>query len=81
MDNLVDDELAHIEAILGTWLPEIETNPVLTSNYWRERIFLLMGLNHLSPSQLQRAHAVLAILDRFDQTCAFAQAGNDSRFV
>jgi hypothetical protein len=67
----IDEELDHIEAVLRTWLPELEINPVLGSAYWRQRVCSLMRESHLSPKQLQRADSLLITLERFDAHCAF----------
>jgi hypothetical protein len=74
MESFIDDELTHFEMVMRTWLCEIETNPVTSPIYWRNRIFALMRSNHLSPQQLRRVHALLAIIARFDEHCAFTAA-------
>ncbi len=73
MHVLVDEELAHIEAIIQHSLSEIETNPFLTSPYWRRRLTDLLVRIERSPSQLRRADALIVALDRFDEQCAFSE--------
>jgi hypothetical protein len=73
MHALVDEELAHIEAIIQHSLSEIETNPFLTSPYWRRRLADLLVCIERSPSQLRRADALIVALDRFDEQCAFSE--------
>jgi hypothetical protein len=73
MHALVDEELAHIEAIIQHSLSEIEINPFLTSPYWRRRVADLLDCIERSPSQLRRADALIVALDRFDEQCAFSE--------
>jgi hypothetical protein len=72
MHALIDDELAHIEAIIQHSLSEIEINPFLTSHYWRRRLAELLDCIERSPSQLRRADALIVVLDQFDEQCAFS---------
>jgi len=69
----VDEELAHIEAIIQHSLSEIEINPFLTSPYWRRRLADLLDCIERAPSQLRRADALIVALDRFDEQCAFSE--------
>jgi hypothetical protein len=73
MHALVDEELAHIEAIIQHSLSEIEINPFLTSPYWRRRLAGLLDCIERSPSQLRRADALIVALDQFDEQCAFSE--------
>jgi hypothetical protein len=73
MHVLVDEELAHIEAIIQHSLSEIETNPFLSLPYWRRRLTDLLVRIERSPSQLRRADALIVALDRFDEQCAFSE--------
>jgi hypothetical protein len=71
MVSEINEELDHIEAVFRSWLPEIETNPVLGPPYWRQRIYSLMRANHLTAKQLQRADSLLVALERFNAHRAF----------
>jgi hypothetical protein len=71
VDIGIDENPDQIEAVLRTWLPEIEINPFLGSAYWRQRVCSLMRENHLSPRWPQRADSLLMTLERFDAYCAF----------
>jgi len=73
MHALINQELAHIEAIIQHSLSEIELNPFLTSSYWRKRLFDILDCIERSPSLLRRADALIVTLDQFDEQCAFSE--------
>jgi len=67
MDSLIDRDIAHIRAAIFYSLDD-QSNPILTSSYWRQRIGTLMRQHHLSKAQLIQADAILAIVDQFELT-------------
>jgi hypothetical protein len=63
---LLDQDLKHLERVLGRSLAGDLGGPVLPPAYWRQRLGSIVRAAHLSPTQLQTVHRLYMRIDGFE---------------
>ena len=72
MNQLIDDDIAHIGRVMRLSLLGDLGGPILPSSYWRQRIRGLLATSWLSKAQQCAIDGLLLELDAFDEDMAAA---------
>jgi hypothetical protein len=63
---LVDQDLSHLERVLGRSLAGDFGGPILPLAYWRNRLAAITRSTHLSHTQLQTVHRLYLKIDGYE---------------
>jgi hypothetical protein len=66
MNGLIDREIAHITRVMCPSLTGDLAGAILSSSYWRKRLFELLNAPVLNKAQLCAIDSLLLELDEFD---------------
>ncbi len=75
---LADQDLAHLQKVLGRSLSCDFGGPLLPPSYWRGRLAAITRQAHLSHTQIQAVHRLYLVIDAFEAASAKSDADADA---
>ena len=74
MNQLIDQEIAHISRVMRPSLSADLGGPILSSAYWRKRLHALLDAPALTGMQFRAIDSMLLQLDDYERHCTHSYA-------
>jgi hypothetical protein len=74
MNQLIDQEIAHISRVMRPSLLGDMGGPILSSEYWRKRLHALLDAPSLTKMQFRAIDSMLLQLDEYERQCPHSYA-------